>query len=107
MKFKKKQDHQYHKPTQITDDFTAALVGEFPIEDDFILDLTALKIIADTFQKIIPAMLAQQKNNRSFVVVYDDVSIADDFEIDVSVVPTYHEALDVLELDRITRDLGF
>uniref|UniRef100_A0A2B4RAR9 DNA 3'-5' helicase n=1 Tax=Stylophora pistillata TaxID=50429 RepID=A0A2B4RAR9_STYPI len=64
-----------------------------------------LKITAEAFQKIIPAMVAQQKNNRSFVVVYDDVSIADDFDVDITVVPTYHEALDVLELDRITRDL--
>lgn len=103
MTFEKKQHHSYYKPSQITDDFFADLATYFPMEDDFVLDLTAQKITSDCLKKLIATVALQQENKRSFVIVCSDVSIAEDLLL----VPTYSEAIDVLELERISRDLGF
>lgn len=50
---------------------------------------------------------SQQKksNGTSFVVVKKNVSI-DDFDESINIVPTLHEAEDILEMEAIERDLG-
>lgn len=47
-----------------------------------------------------------KKNGTSFVIIYKDVNI-DKIPDKINVVPTFTEALDVLEMDAIERDLGF
>lgn len=47
-----------------------------------------------------------RKNGTSFVLVCEDISI-DDIPDELNVVPTFNEALDILEMDAIERDLGF
>ena len=47
-----------------------------------------------------------KKNGTSFVLVYKGISI-DDLPDELNVVPTFNEALDILEMDAIERDLGF
>lgn len=46
------------------------------------------------------------KNGTSFVLVCEGISI-DDLPDELNVVPTFEEALDILEMDAIERDLGF
>jgi hypothetical protein len=47
-----------------------------------------------------------RKNGTSFVLVCEVISI-DDIPDELNVVPTFNEALDILEMDAIERDLGF
>ena len=47
-----------------------------------------------------------QENGTSFVVICEDINI-DDIPDELTVVPTFTEAIDVIEMDAIERDLGF
>ena len=47
-----------------------------------------------------------KQNGMSFVVIKSGVDI-DDFPENINIVPTLHEAEDVLEMEAIERDLGF
>ncbi|MDD3723746.1 MAG: hypothetical protein PHW92_14925 [Lutibacter sp.] len=47
-----------------------------------------------------------RKNGTSFVLICNGISI-DDLPDELNVVPTFDEALDILEMDAIERDLGF
>lgn len=46
------------------------------------------------------------KNGTSFVIVSNSIEY-DELQNDISVVPTFNEALDILEMEAIERDLGF
>ncbi len=46
------------------------------------------------------------KANKSFVIVIHDVNF-NDFDGDLVVVPTLVEAIDIIDMDEIQRDLGF
>ena len=47
-----------------------------------------------------------RKNGTSFVLVCKGISV-DDVPDELNVVPTFNEAIDILEMDAIERDLGF
>jgi hypothetical protein len=47
-----------------------------------------------------------RKNGTSFVIIYSDIDV-DDVPDEINIVPTFTEALDILEMDAIERDLGF
>ena len=47
-----------------------------------------------------------KSNGMSFVVIKSDIDI-DDFPESINIVPTLHEAEDVLKMEAIERDLGF
>lgn len=47
-----------------------------------------------------------RSNGMSFVVICNEIDI-DDIPDEINVVPTLHEAEDVLEMEEIERDLGF
>lgn len=47
-----------------------------------------------------------KQNGTSFVLICSNVDI-DDTPDQIAIVPTFTEALDVLEMDAIERDLGF
>jgi len=47
-----------------------------------------------------------RENGTSFVIVCNDIDI-DEVPDEINVVPTFTEALDILEMDAIERDLGF
>lgn len=49
---------------------------------------------------------SHREHGTSFVIVCKDIDI-DEFPDEINVVPTFTEALDVLEMDAIERDLGF
>ncbi len=47
-----------------------------------------------------------RKNGTSFVLVCNGINI-DEIPDEINIVPTFTEALDILEMDAIERDLGF
>lgn len=49
---------------------------------------------------------SHRENGTSFVIVCKDIDI-DEVPDEINVVPTFTEALDILEMDAIERDLGF
>jgi len=49
---------------------------------------------------------SHRENGMSFVIVCKDIDI-DEISDEINVIPTFTEALDILEMDAIERDLGF
>ena len=47
-----------------------------------------------------------RENGISFVIICSEID-TDDLPDEICVVPTFSEALDILEMDEIERDLGF
>jgi hypothetical protein len=47
-----------------------------------------------------------RENGTSFVIVIEGIDI-DEIPDEINVVPTFTEAIDILEMDAIERDLGF
>ncbi len=47
-----------------------------------------------------------RENGTSFVIICQDIDI-DDIPDEINVTPTFTEAVDILEMDAIERDLGF
>jgi len=50
--------------------------------------------------------LKHKENGTSFVVICEGIDI-DEIPGEINVVPTFTEALDILSMDEIERDLGF
>jgi len=50
--------------------------------------------------------LTRKKDGTSFVLISHGQNI-DEISDEISIVPTFKEALDILEMDAIERDLGF
>ena len=48
----------------------------------------------------------QKENGTSFVLISEGIDI-DSIPDEINVVPTFTEAIDILEMDAIERDLGF
>ena len=49
---------------------------------------------------------SHRENGTSFVIVCKDIDV-DEVPDEINVTPTFEEALDILEMDAIERDLGF
>lgn len=47
-----------------------------------------------------------RENGTSFIIICKDIDI-DDVPDEINVIPTFTEAIDILEMDAIERDLGF
>jgi len=47
-----------------------------------------------------------RENGTSFVIIFKGIDI-DEIPEEINIVPTFTEALDILEMDAIERDLGF
>ena len=76
-------------------------------EEHLILDFSG-KINANLKELLLFLKLSNQhrKNGTSFVIIFEGVDI-DKIPDEINVVPTFTEALDILEMDAIERDLGF
>ncbi len=98
------------KPTQIS---VAQFFEEF---SDRYTEFIGEQIIIDFSDKInieikeiflfLKLSVQHRKNGTSFVLICNGISI-DDLPDELNVVPTFNEALDILEMDAIERDLGF
>ena len=76
-------------------------------EEHLILDFSG-KINTNLKELLLFLKLSNQhrKNGTSFVIIFEGVDI-DKIPDEINVVPTFTEALDILEMDAIERDLGF
>ena len=75
--------------------------------EHLILDFSG-KINANLKELLLFLKLSNQhrKNGTSFVIIFEGIDI-DEIPEEINVVPTFTEALDILEMDAIERDLGF
>lgn len=75
--------------------------------DNIIVNLTSLKPIS--LQEIVEFLKISndhRASKNSFVIVTDKVNF-DDIPDEIVVVPTLHEAYDIIEMEEMERDLGF
>lgn len=76
-------------------------------KDHLIINLTSLDKIS--LEEILEFLLLSNKHRaakKSFVIVTEKVNL-DQMPDEIVVVPTMHEAYDIIEMEDIERDLGF
>jgi len=74
-------------------------------KEHLIVDFTKLGAIQlDDVLQFLDIAIKKREEKTSFIIVAANISI-DDIPDELSVAPTFNEALDVLEMDAIERDL--
>ena len=106
----KTKSYTHLKPTQISvDEFFAVFKDrykEFKGEHIIIDFSDKINIEIKEIFLFLKLSVQHKKNGTSFVLVCKGISV-DDVPDELNVVPTFNEALDILEMDAIERDLGF
>ena len=97
------------KPTdQILDDFFSELKEKISTFSNSNLILDFSQIVNTDVTKILlfsPLSGKQKELNRSFVIVSQGIN-ADEIPEELLVVPTIQEAIDIIDMENIERDLG-
>ena len=76
-------------------------------EDNVILNLLAFKnLTVEEVSILIPVSSKHRDLSKSFVIVNEAITY-DKAPEELEIVPTLGEAIDTIEMDEITRDLGF
>lgn len=106
----KTKTYTYIKPTQ---DSASQFFAEFKEKfkefkgEHLIIDFSEkINIEIKEILLFLKLSVQHRKNGTSFVLVCEGISI-DDLPDELNVVPTFNEALDILEMDAIERELGF
>ncbi|MGY5351532.1 ribonuclease Z [Wenyingzhuangia sp. IMCC45533] len=73
---------------------------------NLVLDLSNIQTTENQINELAQYAEAQAENNNSFVIVIPTFD-ADVFDEELNVVPTLTEAEDIIDMDEMTRDLGF
>lgn len=73
---------------------------------NLILDLSNIEVSENQIKTLQKFAEEQTENQQSFVVI-TSLFDADFFEEELNVVPTLTEAEDMIDMDEMTRDLGF
>ncbi|WP_456421122.1 hypothetical protein [Lutibacter sp.] len=98
------------KPTQkLVKDFLEEFKIRYPEfkKEHLIVDFSEnFNIKIEELILFLKVSVQHKKNGTSFVLVYDGIDV-DEIPDELSVVPTLTEAIDILEMDAIERDLGF
>ena len=106
----KNKTYTHIKPTEITvAEFFATFKERFKEYkgQHLIIDFSdKINIEIKEILLFLKLSVQHRKNGTSFVLVCEGISI-DDLPDELNVVPTFNEALDILEMDAIERDLGF
>lgn len=106
----KTETYTHIKPTQNSvDQFFAAFKEKFEEfkNEHLIIDFSEkINIEIKEILLFLKLSVQHRKNGTSFVLVCEGISI-DDLPDELNVVPTFNEALDILEMDAIERELGF
>ncbi|WP_299439466.1 ribonuclease Z [uncultured Aquimarina sp.] len=75
--------------------------------DNIVANLFSLKEISvDDINEFLRVSKKHKTNRRSFVIVTDKIAY-DDTPKEITIVPTLIEALDLIEMEEIERDLDF
>ncbi|APU70303.1 MAG: ribonuclease Z [Bacteroidota bacterium] len=110
MKFDRKENYVLiaHKGGSITEFISALTKHHEEIEqDNVVVDLSHNpNVTSEHLMGFLEIAELYRTNNRSFVIISDQVSI-DDLPEELVVVPTSQEAEDMIQMDEIQRDLGF
>lgn len=73
---------------------------------NIILDFSKIKNSEEQINSLEKFAEIQAESNKSFAIVLSNFD-ADAFEEELNVVPTLTEAIDIIDMDEMTRDLGF
>ncbi len=73
---------------------------------NIIVDLLNLKVKTEELSQFIKISEKKIELGTSFVLIYLDVDI-DNIPDEIIIVPTYQEAIDMIEMDEMTRSLDF
>ena len=77
------------------------------IDQHLIIDFSEkINIKIEELTLFLKLSVQHKQNGTSFVLICSDIDI-DDTPDEIAIVPTFTEALDILEMDVIERDLGF
>ncbi|NIJ44543.1 hypothetical protein FHR24_000982 [Wenyingzhuangia heitensis] len=79
--------------------------GDFK-DQNIVLDFSNIKVTEEDIQSLEKYAETQAENNLSFAIIAVNFD-ADAFEEELNVVPTLTEAEDIIDMDEMTRDLGF
>lgn len=106
----KTEKYTHIKPGQYSvNQFITKLQKKQPefIEEHIIIDFSEkININIKEILLFLNMSVLHYQNDKSFVIVCNGINISDVPE-EINVVPTFVEALDVLEMEAIERDLGF
>jgi len=110
MKITKNEKYTQIKPSEdsVSNFFTNFKNGyaEF-VNQHLIIDFSEkFNIKIEEISLFLKLSVQHQENGTSFVVICSTVDI-DAIPDEINVVPTFEEAIDILEMDAIERDLGF
>ncbi|MGY5354652.1 hypothetical protein [Wenyingzhuangia sp. IMCC45467] len=73
---------------------------------NIVLDFSSIKVTASQIKSLKGFAENQAENDKSFAVILPSFD-ADAFDEILNVVPTLVEAVDIIDMDEMTRDLGF
>ena len=68
--------------------------------------LDDINISKEDFSLFLDVSAQKKENGTSFVIIYKNVNV-DDIPETINIVPTLTEAIDVLEMEAMERELGF
>lgn len=110
MEIIKKKKHTHLKAIQQTVEEMFTEVNNYHAENSYehlIIDFSENNnVIIEELLLFLKLSAVCRENGTSFVLICKDIDI-DDVPDEINVVPTFTEALDILEMDAIERDLGF
>lgn len=75
-------------------------------DHNIVIDCLAIESTTEELNQLYTIASNHIKNGVSFVVIAKNIDV-DDFEEDFNIVPTLIEAEDIIDMDEMTRDLGF
>ncbi|MGM0635988.1 MAG: ribonuclease Z [Bacteroidota bacterium] len=76
-------------------------------KDNLIIDLQKFgKLSLDELLSFLELSNEHRRNKKSFVIINDTINI-DEVPDELNVVPTFQEAVDMVQMEEIERDLGF
>lgn len=109
MKIKKEQKFTQIIPTELIEEFLIQL-KEYSSKfnkEHLIIDFSEkININIKELNLFLNLAEAYRKNQTSLVIICNNIDI-DEIPDEINVVPTFTEAIDVLEMEAIERDLGF
>lgn len=110
MNISKIEKYTYINPTQNSfHEFFITFKNQYSefIGEHLIIDFSEkFNIKIQELVLLLKLSVQHQENGTSFVIICETIDI-DQIPLELNVVPTLTEALDILEMDAIERDLGF
>jgi hypothetical protein len=110
MKIDKTTNYTHLKPSQkAAQNFLSEIKNKYSDfeNDHLIIDFSEnLNTKIDEILLFLELSASHKKNKLSFIIICENID-SDNVPEQINVVPTLTEALDILEMDAIERDLGF